>query len=332
MNPKVSILIPIYGVEKFIERCAVSLFEQTFDSIEYIFVNDCTPDDSIMILKEVVSRYPERQGAIKVIEHKINKGLAGARNTGIDNAKGEYILHIDSDDYIELNMVELMYNQAFKFNADVVICDMVLEWESVKRIAINKAVSKEFFLESLLNASTMPGVVNKMFKSEVYHSFDIKAIEGIDMGEDYVTTPRLIDNCENIAFVNLGLYHYIQYNSSSYTKQISLQSIQSIEKAFIVLTNYFYNHTNKNQYLEALELGKLRKKVDLLLTCNSGDLKYVSDMFSAVSFSKYGENLTRFQLVLLKLSLMKNKILLKMSVGSYMLLFSLVQILKGRKL
>ena len=83
MNPKVSIIVPVYNVSKFIERCARSLFEQTFESIEYIFVNDCTPDDSITKLNKIIIDYPQRSKSIRIIEHETNRGLAAARNSGL---------------------------------------------------------------------------------------------------------------------------------------------------------------------------------------------------------------------------------------------------------
>ena len=106
--PLVSICVPIYGVEKYIERCAVTLFEQTYDNLEYIFVNDCTTDDSMAILEEVISRYPARSSAVRIIAHEKNRGLAAARNTTVENCTGEFILHVDSDDYIENNTLLLV--------------------------------------------------------------------------------------------------------------------------------------------------------------------------------------------------------------------------------
>lgn len=97
---KVSILVPIYGVEQYIERCAKSLFEQTYSEIEYVFVNDCTKDDSIGVLNRVLEKFPQRKLQVRIINHEKNKGLGAARRTAILNANGDYILHVDSDDYI----------------------------------------------------------------------------------------------------------------------------------------------------------------------------------------------------------------------------------------
>ena len=192
-NPKVSILVPVYGVEKFIERCAISLFEQTFEDIEYVFVNDCTPDKSIDILKEVLEKYPDRKAQVKIINHEVNKGLAGARNTGVENANGDYILHVDSDDYLEVNAIELLYKKAISDNADIVVCDYIFEWSNYKEIFnINVGDDNVKFIQCILSSKLMIGVVNKLIRKTLYTENNIKAIEGINLGEDLMTIPKLI--------------------------------------------------------------------------------------------------------------------------------------------
>lgn len=120
---KVSIIIPIYGVELFIERCAISLFEQTLDDIEYIFVDDCTMDKSVQILQGIIAKYPQRKDNVFIIRHERNKGLASARKTGLKFVHGEYVAHCDSDDWVERNMYEYLYQEAISANADIVWCD-----------------------------------------------------------------------------------------------------------------------------------------------------------------------------------------------------------------
>ena len=116
----VTILIPVYGVEKYIERCARSLFEQTYRDIEYLFIDDCTPDKSIDILKNVMAHYPERASHVTIIRHDVNRGLAAARNSAVANCKTEWVLHVDSDDWLERNAVELLVNKQEETGADIV--------------------------------------------------------------------------------------------------------------------------------------------------------------------------------------------------------------------
>ena len=107
-HPLISICVPVYGVEKYIERCAVSLFEQTYENIEYIFVNDQTKDKSWEILLGVIERYPMRKSQVKLSTHDKNRGLAAVRNTAANLASGRFIIWVDAEDYVETNIVQRM--------------------------------------------------------------------------------------------------------------------------------------------------------------------------------------------------------------------------------
>ena len=100
--PKVSVIIPVYGVEKYIEKCARSLFEQTLDDIEYLFVDDCTPDKSVDILKHILEEYPHRKSQVVIHRMEQNSGQAVVREWGVKNAKGDFIIHCDSDDWVDV--------------------------------------------------------------------------------------------------------------------------------------------------------------------------------------------------------------------------------------
>lgn len=117
---KVSILVPIYGTEKYIERCTRSLFEQTYSNIEFVFVNDCTPDRSVEILKSILEKYPQQKSNTKIISHDKNRGVATARNTLLDNATGDYVMWVDSDDYIDKNAVKILIQKVVQTNADII--------------------------------------------------------------------------------------------------------------------------------------------------------------------------------------------------------------------
>ena len=117
----VSVVIPVFKVRNFIERCATSLFEQTLEDVEYIFVDDASPDDSIEILKECLERYPKRKAQVQILTHEQNKGLPAARNTGLAVATGEYVFHCDSDDWVESTMLEDLYVTAIQNSADICV-------------------------------------------------------------------------------------------------------------------------------------------------------------------------------------------------------------------
>lgn len=125
--PKVTVIVPVYGVEKYIERCAISLFEQTLDDIEIIFVNDCTPDRSMEILDRIIEKYrflfEEKKYIVRTESMLTNSGQAAVREHGTKLAIGDYIIHCDSDDWVEKTWLELMYEKADNENIDVVFCD-----------------------------------------------------------------------------------------------------------------------------------------------------------------------------------------------------------------
>lgn len=122
-TPKVSVIVPVYGVEKYIERCAISLFEQTLSEMEFIFVDDCSPDRSICELEKVIDKYPSRKDNVTILHHKQNKGLPQARQTGISHASGEFIAHCDSDDWVLPETYHDLYELAARYNADIVAFD-----------------------------------------------------------------------------------------------------------------------------------------------------------------------------------------------------------------
>ena len=121
--PKVSIIIPVYKAEQYIDRCVRALFGQNLRDLEYIFVDDCSPDRSIDVMEQVLREYPDRQQQVKIIRHRRNMGVGQSRQDGIDEATGEYIIHCDPDDWVEPEMYYLMYDAACRTNADIVVCD-----------------------------------------------------------------------------------------------------------------------------------------------------------------------------------------------------------------
>ena len=131
--PKVSVIVTIYNREKYIEECARTLFEQTLDDIEYLFIDDASTDRSVIILKNLLDKYPKRQLTTKMICLKQNSGRAVARQTGIDSASGEYVIHVDSDDWVDLDMFEKLYCKAKETNADIVGCNITHEYKDYQQ-------------------------------------------------------------------------------------------------------------------------------------------------------------------------------------------------------
>lgn len=178
-NPLVSILVPVYGVEKYIENCAVSLMEQTYENIEYIFVNDCTKDSSIEILETVLNRYPQRKKNVKIIIHENNRGLAAARNTAVVACNGDYLWHVDSDDWIPIDAVEKLIAEIKKSEKDIIIfSNYNVQIDKITKTNINYK-DKVSYISSILLHTTAGSVWNKFFRTEFYRNTGILSIEVI---------------------------------------------------------------------------------------------------------------------------------------------------------
>lgn len=169
MEYSVSVIIPVYNVGKFIERCVRSLMEQTMDNVEYIFVDDASPDNSIQILQEVLADYPKRRDNVRILTHAENKGLPAARNTGLAVAQGKYIFHCDSDDFVEPDMLEQLYGKAIECDADIVWCDWYLTFENSERYMKQPAYGTPLeALKAMLSGAMKYNVWNKLIRRSLY--------------------------------------------------------------------------------------------------------------------------------------------------------------------
>lgn len=278
----ITILIPVYNVEKYIEKCLCSLFGQTYDNIEYIFVDDCGIDKSMSILYSVLEKYPIRKEKVKVIRHDRNRGLAAARNTALMAASGDYVIHVDSDDYLELNAIEKAVKIAKEENSDMVIFDMNLVYTNVTiPSSANASTNRMEYLHRILRRDCAVCVCGGLYRRSLYMDNEIRAVEGLNYGEDYVTKPRLVYYANRISYLPEALYNYVQYNVSSYTKNVNLDSIHSVLRACDILCDFFRNKPQINYELIENEI-KVRNKVFLLEYCYHKDRKFVCELFPEV--------------------------------------------------
>lgn len=269
MKPKVSVIIPIFGVEKFIGRCVDSLMRQTLATVEYIFVNDATCDKSMDILKEVLAKYPNRTDNVRVITHNVNKGLPAARNTGLTVAQGEYIFHCDSDDYVEPDMLRSLYEKAESECADIVWCDWYLTFSNKERYmkSPNYPTAKEA-LRGMLSGAMKYNVWNKLVKHNLYIDHNILFPSGYGMGED-MTMICLMAHTHKVAYVPKAFYHYVKTNSESFCQTYSERHLLELRHNVEYTATYI-----GNKYGEILEKEiaflKLESKFTFLISdgCN----------------------------------------------------------------
>lgn len=226
---KVSVIVPVYKVARFIERCVRSLFEQTLQDIEFIFVDDATPDESISIMRAVLAEYPNRIKQVKLITHECNKGLPAARNTGLGIASGEYVFHCDSDDFVEPDMLEKLYNIARDEKVDIVWCDWFLSFEKNERYMKQPQYLLAMeALKGMLTGAMKYNVWNKLVKRDLYQKHQINFPDGYGMGED-MTMMMLFAYAGKVKYIPQAFYHYVKLNTNAFSQTYSQRHLVELK-------------------------------------------------------------------------------------------------------
>lgn len=270
MSYKISVIVPVYNTEKYITKCLRSLLEQSFSDYEIIIVNDASPDNSIDTINNLLLEYPHKKDIITIYNHPYNLGVATARNTGLKYAKGEYLIYIDSDDYVELDMLEKMYYKAKENDADIIVADYLDTFESregyvCQKIPSSKEECIEWLLLGLLHGSNS----NKLVKRSLYLKNKLNYIQGLNMFEDLIMSIKIFFYANKITYIDSPFLHYVHYNAESYTKKLSIKSQDDIIHGVHVIET-FLTKDGLNTYQKALKSFKLRIKLKLLLN-NKGD-------------------------------------------------------------
>ena len=245
--PIVSICVPVYNVENYIAKCVRSLFEQTYENIEYIFVDDCSKDNSVVILKQIVAEYGIVDSKFHLICHKHNRGLAAARNTAVDAATGDFIMHVDSDDWLEHNAVEILVNKQMETGADIVSGSIRLHFcNEATNLVEPDYLSKYEMLKTIIGLNLLHTLCKRIIRKSLYTNNEIKAKEGVNLGEDHYTLPRLVYFSNFFAKVDDVVYHYNRMVDSSLVaeslKTFNLKNYHDTIESFKILSDFFSSH------------------------------------------------------------------------------------------
>lgn len=218
--PEVSVIVPFYKVAPFMGRCAEVLMGQTLSDVEFLFVDDASPDDSRRILEEVLAAHPDRNA--RILTHPVNRGLPAARNTGLAVATGKYICHIDSDDFPEPDMLEKLFRAAESAGADIAYCDFYLTFEKGERYLSNPSFTRaeDLLKEGFLSGRCKYNVWNKLILRDLYTRTGIRFPEGHAMGED-MTVIRLCLQAGTCVHVPEALYHYVKLNAGAMSQTLT---------------------------------------------------------------------------------------------------------------
>lgn len=220
---KLSLIIPVYGTEKYLSKCLDSVIAAVDRQMEVIIINDGSPDNSEKIILDYQKKYPD----VFTYYKKDNGGLSDVKNYGLSRCNGEYVIFLDSDDYVDKEMYKDMLEKAEEENADIVICDVIMNYEDGTPPSLVPCDNKnrKDKLYSVLDTWVMPASWNKLVKRELYLNLEFP--KGLN-NEDVCVTPILLAKAKRIEVINKPYYHYVQ-------RKGSIQNSGFSEKRFVIL-------------------------------------------------------------------------------------------------
>ena len=317
--PKVSVIVPIYNVEKYLEKCINSLLSQTLEDIQIILVNDGSKDNSGNIAKEYEKNNKDRV----IYVEKENGGLSDARNYGLKYATGNFIAFLDSDDYIEKNAYEEMYNKAIEENADYVECDFI--WEFPNKIRVDKQYPYKNKKEMLSFVRVVAW--NKLIKRQLITDNNLEFPKGLRY-EDVEFTYKLIPFVNKFAYVDKPFIHYVQ-------REGSIANVQNERTAeiFTVLDNVieFYKKNNiYEEYRDELEYNYARYLLcsSLKRMCKIKD-KTIREKLLTESWERLNLNFPNWKenVILKTVNIGKNKYMRTVNKSTYKIYSKILEII-----
>lgn len=280
--PLVSIIIPVFNAQDTLERTLVSLQMQTYQYIELIFINDASTDRSLGLLLEFTELIGTAPGLnIKIISHEKNKGVSSARNTGLNNATGEFIAYVDADDTIQEDAIACCVKKALRTDADIIYFHWWLTFNKNER-----KMRQPQYTEPLQAILAMLGGQMRwnlwlfMVRRSLYETNLIRFIAGANMGEDLMVTMKLFVHARKIALLNKGLYHYRQDNIASISKTYSLKHMMDVEINIQETESYLKASNYADQLGFGIDFLKLNVKLPLLVSGIKEDFNHWNIWFS----------------------------------------------------
>ena len=252
-NKKISVIVAVYNTEKYVKKCIDSLLNQTYSNLEILIIEDGSTDNS----KEILNEYKNNK-KVKLIFNEKNSGLAYSRNVGMDNATGEYLGFIDSDDYVAPDYFEKLMESLTKDKADVAICDMKLVYENEgNREVISKCYDKEFNLINIINNGLVASACNKLFKKELISKYKFAVGK---VNEDIAVVIPALVNAKKITYANDCYYNYVQRNNSIQNSSFSERRFDIVEAIDTTL-----ERIKHSKYFEELKDALIFNQIIVLL-------------------------------------------------------------------
>ena len=272
MNPKVSVIVPIYNASKYIEKCCRSLFEQTLDSIQYIFIDDGSDDGSIDIVKKTLSDYPNRKEQVIFIHYDENRGVGAARHEGLKATKGDYIIHCDSDDWVEPDAYQTLYEKAVSEGADIVTCAYCIDYENGTSSIIVPAYDHRAQNLTFQLGPQTGSLVLKLIRREFIVKNHLQISKVLLWGEDFCLSLKSLLLSNLTTCVNRPFYHYVQH-SDSLTHALTSEKCQSLIQCGRVVEDFLTDQGLMNHYSFQLNWLKFQLKQYLLIFPQTRDIQ-----------------------------------------------------------
>ena len=259
MSELISIIVPVFNTEKYLDKCIQSILGQTYSNIELLLIDDGSTDSS----GAICDKYVTQDSRVRVF-HKPNEGVSIARNWGLDNAKGEWITFVDSDDWIDTDMYEKMYNAVMQNKADMVSCDLLMEHKDYSRIFSynNKYDDHQLMYDCLVPISVEYFAMwNKLVSREVYDRGGIRASIGPNMWEDVELMTKIRYFSKSSCVINKPFYHYNRMNESSITSTLKVLSrVEGQVERVKEIERFFIKQGEDNKFKHFISLLKFEAK------------------------------------------------------------------------
>lgn len=269
MNYRLSVITPVYKAEGYLQQCCRSLFASDMEGIEFIFVDDCSPDASMEVLSKAVAECPSRAADVRILRHETNRGVAAARNTGLSAASGEYVAFADADDWVEPDMFSRMYSLAESGNLDFVGCDWHLEFGKSSRVLRQPAcTSSEAALEAMFCGNMRWYLWAFMIRRSLFADNGVTFIEGADIGEDMAALVKCLAFARSYGHISAPLYHHVKYNVASLTNMAQQTQLDMVRRNVDSVSDFFRSRFG-DKYELGLDFLKLNVKFPLLVTDDS---------------------------------------------------------------
>lgn len=267
---KISIIVPVYNVEKFLNRCLDSIIAQTFTDWVCILIDDGSPDNSGKICDE----YAKKDDRFVVI-HQKNAGSSVARNTGLNVAQGDFIAFVDSDDWVEPEYLDELFNKATENDADIVGCDLYREKINESTIQTVKLDGMSDYCSSILTGELPAWLWIKFFKKQLIFNNKINFLSTLDMCEDTLFSLKAFFYASKVCYIDKPLYHYNLSNQSSLTSVLSEKKVEQILQNNEEYVNFLRMNNSYAKYKCDILRRKAFTKIWILLECEKIKYSYL---------------------------------------------------------